>query len=178
MTVGALKFNVLRLVLLRQIPQAVSHVLALQVSSFTGLLTMSQAFEPRNDLELKLQAAQEGKIDGEVFMEHLMNSQVFMPVEDRLGIGGFQGSNKITPLIIKADNGTDVLVLFTSPERAKSFVKEYPGYEGGLLGEFKWVLETTGLGHGIALNPGWEVGIDMEPEMVEHLSQRQRNPAG
>ena len=134
---------------------------------------MSEAFEPRNDLELKLQAAQEGKIDGEVFMEHLMNAQVFMPVEDKIGIGGFQGSNQIKPLVVHAEDGTGVLVLFTSPERAKSFVKDYPGYEGGLLGEFKWVLETAGAGNGIALNPGWEVGIDMEPEMVEQLAHRQ-----
>ena len=136
----------------------------------TGSSTMDQAFEPRNDLELKLKSAQEGKIDGEVFMEHLMNAQVFMPVEDKLGIGGFQDSNKIKPLIIKTEEGTDVLVLFTGPDRAKPFVKDFPGYEGGLLGEFKWVLETAGLGHGIALNPGWEVGIDMEPEMVEQLA--------
>ena len=133
---------------------------------------MSEAFEPRNDLELKLKAAQEGKIDGEVFMEHLMNAQVFMPVEDKLGIGGFQGSSQIKPLIVKDEEGTEVLILFTSPERAKSFVQDYPGYEGGLLGEFKWVLETTGVGHGIALNPGWEVGIDMEPDMVEQLAHR------
>ncbi len=139
---------------------------------------MSEVFEPRNDLELKLQAAQEGKIDGEVFMEHLMNAQVFMPVEDKLGIGGFQGSNKIKPLVINAEDGTGVLILFTSPEKAKSFVKDFPGYEGGLLGEFKWVLETVGAGNGIALNPGWEVGIDMEPEMVEHLAHRQKGSEG
>ena len=136
---------------------------------------MNQAFEPRNDLELKLKSAQEGKIDGKVFMEHLLNSQVFMPVEDRVGIGGFQDSSKIKPLVVQSDDGIDLLVLFTSPERAKSFVKDFPGYEGGLLGEFKWVLETTGLGHGIALNPGWEVGIDMEPEMVEQLAHLKGN---
>ena len=133
---------------------------------------MSEAFEPRNELELKLKAAQEGKMDGEMFMEHLMNAQVFMPVEDKLGIGGFQGSSRIKPLILKAEDNTDVLILFTSPERAKSFVQDYPGYEGGLLGDFKWVLETTGVGHGIALNPGWEVGIDMEPDMVEQLAHQ------
>ena len=138
---------------------------------------MSEAFEPRNELELKLKAAQEGKIEGAVFMEHLMNAQVFMPVEDKLGIGGFQGSNRIKPLMIQAEDGTEVLILFTSPERAKSFVQDFPGYEGGLLGEFKWVLETTGAGHGIALNPGWEVGIDMEPEMVEQLVPQPGRPA-
>ena len=76
---------------------------------------------------------------------------------------------------VQAEDGTEVLILFTSPERAKSFVKDFPGYEGGLLTDFKWVLEKTGSGHGISLNPGWDVGIDMEPEMVQQLTQAQRS---
>jgi hypothetical protein len=35
--------------------------------------------------------------------------------------------------------------------------------------EFKWVLEKTGSGVGISINPDWPVGIDMEPEMVQRL---------
>jgi hypothetical protein len=131
---------------------------------------MSDTFEPRNELEQKLQAAQVGKIPGDVFMQELMELQVFMPVEDKLGIGGFQSSNKAKPLTVTAEDGAEVLVLFTSPERAKPFVKDFPGYEGGLLAEFKWVLERAGA-HGISLNPGWEVGIDMEPEMVQQLAR-------
>lgn len=135
---------------------------------------MNQAFEPRNDLEQRLQAAQEGTIAGDAFMQYLLTAQVFMPVEDRLGIGGFQDSAKARPLTVQAEDGTEVLILFTSPERAKSFVKDFPGYQGGLLTDFKWVLEKTGSGHGISLNPGWDVGIDMEPEMVEQLAQAQQ----
>jgi len=133
---------------------------------------MSDTFEPRNELEQKLQAAQVGEIPGDVFMRELMDLQVFMPVEDKLGIDGFQSSNKAKPLTVKTEDGTEVLVLFTSPERAKPFVKDFPGYEGGLLVEFTWVLERAG-GQGIALNPGWEVGIDMEPDMVQQLARGQ-----
>ena len=61
------------------------------------------------------------------------------------------------------------LILFTSPERAKTFVQDYPGYEGGLLAEFRWVLERTGSGVGVSINPNWPVGMDMEPEMVQQL---------
>jgi len=132
---------------------------------------MNQAFEPRNDLEQQLQAAQEGTIAGDVFMQYLLTAQVFMPIEDKLGIGGFQDSEKARPLTVQAEDGTDVLILFTSPERAKAFVKDFPGYDGGLLTDFKWVLQKTGSGHGISLNPGWDVGIDMEPEMVVQLAQ-------
>jgi len=132
---------------------------------------MSQAFEPRNDLEQQLQAAQQGTIAGDAFMQYLLTAQVFMPIEDKLGIGGFQDSEKARPLTVQAEDGTDVLILFTSPERAKAFVKGFPGYHGGLLTDFKWVLEKTGSGHGISLNPGWDVGIDMEPDMVVQLAQ-------
>ncbi len=103
-------------------------------------------------------------------MHALMDAQVFMPVLDKQEIGGFQASTKATPLSVDAEDGTPVLILFTMPERAQDFVKNFPGYEGGLLVEFKWVLERMGTGYGIALNPGWDVGIDMEPSMVEQLA--------
>jgi hypothetical protein len=110
-------------------------------------------------------------------MEHLLTAQVFMPVEDKHGIGGFQGSTQAKPLTLKAEDGTEVLVIFTSPDRAKPFVQGFPGYEGGLLVEFKWVLEKTSAGIGIALNPGWDVGIDMEPEMVQQLARVEADQA-
>ena len=98
-----------------------------------------------------------------------MDTQVFMPVKDSIGIEGFTGSDKAVPLTLKAEEGVEVLILFTSPERAKTFVQDYPGYEGGLLAEFRWVLERTGSGVGVSINPNWPVGMDMEPEMVQQL---------
>lgn len=68
------------------------------------------------------------------------------------------------------DDGYMVLVLFTSPERAKPFVQDHPGYEGGILEQFNAFLEKVGLGYGIALNPGWDVGLDLEPELVRQLA--------
>jgi hypothetical protein len=73
------------------------------------------------------------------------------------------------PLTVRAEDNTEVLILFTSPERAKEFVGDYPGYDGGLLAEFTWILERTGSGIGISINPDWPVGIDLEPEMVQQL---------
>jgi hypothetical protein len=129
-----------------------------------------QVFEPRNELEQRLLAAQEGRITGEQFIDELMGSQIFMPVRDSVGIQGFIGSSTARPLTVQSADGTEVLILFTSPERAKAFVRDFAGYEGGLLTEFKWVLEKMGVGnYGIALNPGWDVGIDMEPAMVKAL---------
>ena len=132
---------------------------------------MTDNFVPHNELEKRLLEAQEGRISGEDFMHELMQSQVFMPVaDDTGGIKGFQRSQKAVPLTLEDEAGEKVLVLFTSPERAKPFLADYPGYEGGLLTEFTWVLEKAGVGVGIVINPGDEVGLDLAPEMVRSLA--------
>ena len=63
-----------------------------------------------------------------------------------------------------------MLALFTSPDRAKAFVRDYPGYGGGLVTEFTWVIEKLGVGYGIALNPGQPVGIDLEAGTLRQLT--------
>ena len=130
---------------------------------------MQDTFEARNEVEEKLLAAQEGHISSEAFMEYLMDTQVFMPVKDSIGIEGFTGSDNAIPLTLKTDDNIEVLILFTSPDRSKEFVQDFPGYDGGLLAEFKWVLERTGSDIGISINPNWPVGMDLEPDMVQQL---------
>lgn len=130
---------------------------------------MQDTFEARNEVEEKLLSAQEGQISSEAFMEYLMDTQLFMPVKDSIGIEGFTSSDKAVPLTLKTEDNIEVLILFTSPDRSKAFVKDFPGYDGGLLVEFKWVLERTGSGIGISINPDWPVGMDLEPEMVQQL---------
>jgi hypothetical protein len=102
-------------------------------------------------------------------MKYLVDTQVFMPIKDSIGIEGFTSSSKAIPLTLKTEDNVEVLILFTSPDRAKEFVREFPGYDGGLLTEFSWVLERTGTGVGISINPNWPVGFDLEPEMVQQL---------
>jgi len=130
---------------------------------------MHDSFAARNELEEKLADAQESRLPESEFMQYLLETQVFMPVRDSIGIEGFTGSSKAIPLTIKTEDEVEVLIVFTSPERARTFLQDYPGYDGGLLVEFKWVLEKTGSGVGISINPDWPVGIDMEPEMVQQL---------
>jgi hypothetical protein len=132
---------------------------------------MTQDFEPKNDLERKLIQAQEGQITPQELIDFLMGSEVFMPVDEKHQIGGFGTSNKAQPLTLEdEDSGEQVLVLFTSPDRAKEFVKAFPGYGGGLVTEFTWVLEKLGVGYGITLNPGWEMGIEIEAQTLQQLS--------
>jgi hypothetical protein len=145
------------------------------------LKLMEQTFTAHNELEKKLMAAQQGQIDSQTFMEGLLAEQLFMPVEDEASeIQGFQRSTKAQPLTLEAEDGTRVLVLFTSPERAKPFLQDHPDYQGGLLSEFSWILERIGSGIAIAINPGFEVGIDLDTDTVVHLihlnTSRQQNP--
>lgn len=132
-----------------------------------------EPFEPRNDLECQLIAAQEGRIPGDAFMQGLLGAQLFMPVHEEFDrIKGFSAPDKARPLTLETEEGGHVLVLFTSPERATPFVKDYPGFGGGLLADFNWILERVGSGYGVALNPGWSVGIDMDPGMVDQIAGR------
>ena len=131
---------------------------------------MEQTFSAHNDLEEKLVAAQEGRLDSDVFMRQLLDQQLFMPVQDEASdIQGFQRSTRANPLTVEAEDGTRVLVLFTSPERAKPFLQDFPDYGGGLLSEFSWILERIGSDVAIAINPGIEFGIDLESDMVTQL---------
>lgn len=131
---------------------------------------MSNGFEPRNELEERLMDAQHGRIGSDDLLGALMTSQVYLPVQDeKPSVLNIQRSSRAQPLVLAAEDGTPVLVLFSSPERSKEFVKDYPGYSGGILAEFTWVLEKMGRDYAIALNPGSEVGFDMEPETVNEL---------
>lgn len=132
--------------------------------------------EFRNELEKQLHAVQLGETPSEVFMKQLLTSQIFMPVKDDPTIGGIQRSTRAQPLVVQDDSGDSALVLFTSPERAKPFLEHYPDFKGGLLTEFTWVLEKMDANFGIMINPGDELGIDIEPELVQQLAETAARP--
>lgn len=129
------------------------------------------AFIPHNDLEKLLADVTLGTVAPEDFVARLLaGDQVFMPIKDeKHAIAGFQASTKAQPLVIEDDEGTQILVLFTSPERAKPFAEMFPDFKGGLLVEFFWVLRRIGGGFPISLNPGWDVGMDFDAETVAQL---------
>lgn len=126
---------------------------------------------PRNELENLLAAVHHGEIEPEAFATHLLALQVFMPVRDeKHQISGFQASTRAEPLTIEMDDGQRVLIVFSAPERAKAFLSAFPGYSGGLLTEFAWVLRRMADGVGISLNPDHDQGFDFDPEMVAMLA--------
>lgn len=127
-------------------------------------------FVAQNELEKKLLSLLDGSIEGEDFLHFLQDAQVYMPIQDEAhAIKGFQRSTKAQPLLVTDEDDNQVLILFTSPGHAKDFVQDYPGYSGGLLTEFSWLLRRMDTVLGIALNPGMETGFDLDAEMVANL---------
>jgi len=124
----------------------------------------------KNEAEKLLSKAMAGDMDTAAFMSELMETQIFMPIHDKHEIAGLQPSDKAKPLTLEDETGAKVLILFTSPERAKSFVKDFPGYGGGLLTDLKWIMEKLGGGFGISINPNHDLGIDLEAGMLKDLS--------
>jgi len=145
--------------------------------------------DARNEIEKQLLAAQEGRLDIDQFMEALLAAQLFMPVHDdaqgsasaaegRMPLAAgtqvvsFQRSTQAQPLTIDSEGGGKLLVLFTSPDRARDFVRDHPGYGGGILTDLPWIFENVGVGFGILLNPGHDIGLDLEAQDVARLSQK------
>lgn len=127
-------------------------------------------FIPHNALEEQLAAVHAGTLDPETFVLQLVDQQLFIPVRDEKNpIQGFQRSVQAEPLIIETDDGERVLVVFTSPERAKPLVEHFPEFSGGLLTELSWLLRRIGGGVPIALNPGWDIGMDFDADMIAQL---------
>jgi len=129
------------------------------------------ASDAKNELEKKLLAAISGEQPSEDFMQELLTQQIFIPIRDDKGTGvdGLQRTTKATPLVVEED-GLRILILFTSPERAKEFLAGTPGYSGGLLADFSWIVERMEPGFAIAVNPGIELGMDIEPENVLQMT--------
>ncbi|MFN3595376.1 MAG: SseB family protein [Thiobacillaceae bacterium] len=126
---------------------------------------------PRNELERLLAAMHAGRIAPENFAKQLLDQQVFMPVKDeKHTIKGFQASTRAEPLVLEDEEGRRVLILFSAPERAKALTAEVPGYSGGILTEFAWVLRRMGSDMGISINPGEALGFDFDADMVAMMA--------
>jgi len=126
---------------------------------------------PRNELEALLARMHAGELKPENFAKQLLDLQVFMPVKDEKHvIKGFQASTRAKPLILEDEEGTRVLILFSAPERAKAFLAEIPGYSGGILTEFAWVLRRMGEDVAISINPDDALGFDFDTDMVAMMA--------
>lgn len=123
--------------------------------------------DTRNELEALLLAFHAEEMAPEEFARRLLDAQVFLPVKDeKHAITGFQASTRAEPLLVEDGDANRILVLFSSPDRARNFLAAFPGYGGGMLVEFAWILRRMGSGISIAINPEQTPGFDLDPEMV------------
>lgn len=128
---------------------------------------MDAVESPRNELEALLHQFHAGAIAPEDFARRLLAAQVFLPVkDDKHGIGGLQASLQAEPLLVEDVAGQRILVLFSAPDRAAAFLAARPGYGGGVLTEFAWVVRRMGERLAISINPDQTPGFDLDPEMV------------
>lgn len=124
----------------------------------------------QNELENKLAKLIAEGIAEDEFIPFLLNAQIFMPIQGNPGASkDFDDNAKPQPLIVKDEDDTEVLVVFSSTERAREFMQDYPDYVGGLLTEFSWVLRKLDGPLNISLNPGWEYGINLDEELIDVL---------
>lgn len=138
-------------------------------------MTDTDSFLPKNDLERSMLAAQGGADGPEALMAALVaalvEAEVFMPVKDMSARPGVQRKTGAEPLVLNDERGDPVLPLFTSPERADAFVKDFTGFAGGLLTDLRGIMARWGVDYAIALNPGVSVGVDLPREMVRQLGR-------
>lgn len=128
---------------------------------------MNDPLPTRNELEALLLEFHAGAMTPEDFAQRLLAAQVFIPVKDeKHAIAGFLASTQAEPLLVEDAAGNRILVLFSSPDRARDFLTAYPGFGGGMLAEFSWILRRMGAGIAIAINPDQTPGFDLDPEMV------------
>ena len=89
-------------------------------------------------------------------------------------IGVSRHGRAAQPLNLQEEDEAKVLVLLTTPERAKDLARVCPGYGGRLVVELGWSLERLGIGYGISLNPGGPVGIDLDARDLGQISSISR----
>ncbi|MGB5832813.1 MAG: hypothetical protein WBG92_12590 [Thiohalocapsa sp.] len=79
-------------------------------------------------MERRLMAAQNGELPPEGCIETLVGSEFVLPIYETRGFGGLQTDSRAQPLKLTDDAGGEIFALVASPECAKSFVKDFPGY--------------------------------------------------
>jgi hypothetical protein len=119
-------------------------------------------FEPLNELERNLFRFQQREIEFPIFVKVLLESQIFVLLDYEIP----ETNPRLTapPLMLTSPAGYAVFALFTSPDRAASFVEQLPTFSYGLLVDARWLLSSLSPAAGLVLNPGWDVGLEMPPD--------------
>jgi hypothetical protein len=124
-------------------------------------------FHPSNELERALVQAQARTMSVDDFFARLLASQAVLLLDKEVPESGWD--NGISPLVLVSPRGGNVLAIFTSVERATPMSQNSNTHKYALLVDFRWILKGVTPGLGIAVNPGWGVGLEIEPARVAEL---------
>jgi hypothetical protein len=128
---------------------------------------MMSDFKPNNLLEEKLLAMYRKEVKINEFLEMLLDSQVIILADRDVDISG--PNMNFNPLAITSPMGYNVLVTFSSIERAKAALSNYPEYKYAVAVDTSWFLLGAYENTGFALNPGWPLGFELPPEGLQQF---------
>lgn len=131
---------------------------------------MTQKFEPVNELELALTAAQQGQLAVPSFIQTLLVSKVFVLADKDMGPAGIW-DNSAKVMLLTNSKGQSFLALFTAPERSAAWAKQQARFSFGLLTNFAGLIRHVEVETGVVINPGLTVGLEMLPATIAKLKE-------
>lgn len=134
---------------------------------------MKQPFEPSNDLERALVAAQQDQMPVAAFVQVLLRSKVYLLVERELNAGS-TWDHSVTSMVLTNREKTPFLALFSAAERADAWLKRQTTLGHGLSTDFAGVLQRMAPDQGIVINPGLPAGFELQPTTVAQLRVQAR----
>jgi hypothetical protein len=125
-------------------------------------------FLPRNELEIQLLAAKEGRASPRSFVTYLFENDIYvLSTSDALS----SPVDTRALLSLSDDDHPTRLAIFSSRARAETFQSVFPSYQHVLKASFSDVLRVIESGTGIMLNPGQSAGMTIPPEGVIELKR-------
>lgn len=113
-------------------------------------------FSPLNSLEVALQRAKSGELSLQEFLRVLVDSDIAVPSGSEIMSDG----SGFVPLLFDK-NEVKMVACFTAKERVGSFANLAPYC---LVIKSREFLRRVPPRHGLVINPGQEVGLDITPE--------------
>ena len=118
-------------------------------------------FNPLNELEWSLLAAQENKISVEIFLQKFVRSVLVLPAAKNV----LEDGSGFEPVLFDK-LGTNMLAAFADKTRASHLadIARYCLEMNGLE-----VLRRIPPGYGLVVNPGFGVGLELSPEGIAEI---------
>ncbi|MDX1961825.1 MAG: SseB family protein [Pirellulales bacterium] len=130
-----------------------------------GLTPANPAFVATSPLEQLLEAACTNKMQMEVFLNQFINNHVLVLLNE--DPGNPPQMNKISPVTFNRGDGQQYVVTFTSAERVKPFVEQFPQFKHALGMHAGFIVQSLNNNIGIAVNPGCPIGFEWHAPGVQ-----------